>query len=118
MEIGTSHGTPDVLPQIVRLEWSMTRLGVAVATEAAMTASVLARATPQLVGGGVVKPEVKGIRTDRQAKRWLDASLPHELADLGSLPAKIFSELLLDNQESQFVEGTRTYVRVAKWIAR
>ena len=49
---------------------------------------------------------------------FLDASFPHELADLGSLPAKMFSELLLDNQESQFVEGTRTYVRVAKWIAR
>ena len=47
-----------------------------------------------------------------------DASFPHHLADLALLPAKMFPELLLDNQESQHREGTRTYIRVIKWIAR
>ena len=48
----------------------------------------------------------------------LDPSFPHHLADLGALPAKMFPELLLDNQESQHREGTRTYVRYLKWTAR
>ena len=48
----------------------------------------------------------------------LDASFPHHLADLALLPAKMFPELLLDNQESQYVEGTRTYITFIKWIAR
>ena len=48
----------------------------------------------------------------------LDASFPHHLADLALLPAKMFPELLLDNQESQSEEGTRTYVTVMKWIGR
>ena len=47
-----------------------------------------------------------------------DASFPHHLADLALLPAKIFPELLLDNLESQHREGTRTYIRAIKWIAR
>ena len=49
---------------------------------------------------------------------FVDASFPHHLADLALLPAKMFPELLLDNQESQHREGTRTYVRVVKWTAR
>ena len=48
----------------------------------------------------------------------LDASFPHHLADLALLPAKMFPELLLDNQESLHREGTRTYVTVIKWMAR
>ena len=48
----------------------------------------------------------------------LDASFPHHLADLALLPAKMFPELLLDNQESQSEEGTRTYITVMKWIGR
>ena len=47
-----------------------------------------------------------------------DASFPHHLADLALLPAKMFPELLLDNQESLHREGTRTYITVMKWIAR
>ena len=45
-------------------------------------------------------------------------SFPHHLADLALLPAKMFPELLLDNQESQHREGTRTYITVMKWIGR
>ena len=30
----------------------------------------------------------------------------------------MFPQLLLDNEESQYVEGTRTYVRFIKWVAR
>ena len=48
----------------------------------------------------------------------LERLAPHHLADLGALPAKMFPELLLDNQESQHREGTRTYVRYLKWTAR
>ena len=48
---------------------------------------------------------------------FLDASFPHHLANL-ALPAKMFPELLLDNQESQSEEGTRTYITVMKWIGR
>ena len=47
-----------------------------------------------------------------------DASFPHHLADLALLTAKMFPSLLLDTQESQYVEGTRTYVRFFKWFAR
>ena len=49
---------------------------------------------------------------------FLDASFPHHLSDLASLPAKMFPELLLDNQESQHKEGCRTYYRIIKWIGR
>ena len=48
----------------------------------------------------------------------LDASFPHHLADLALMPAKMFPELLLENQESLHREGTRTYVTVIKWMAR
>ena len=48
----------------------------------------------------------------------LDPSFPHHLADLALMPAKMFPELLLDNQESLETEGTRTYVRYLKWTAR
>ena len=47
-----------------------------------------------------------------------DASFPHHLADLALLPAKMFPGLVLDTQESQYVEGTRAYVTFIKWIAR
>ena len=47
-----------------------------------------------------------------------DASFPHPLADLALLPVKMFPALLLDNHESQHVEGTRTYVTIIKWVAR
>merc|ERR1712241_46921 len=46
------------------------------------------------------------------------ASFPHHLSDLASLPAKMFPELLLDNHESQYKEGCRTYYRIIKWIGR
>ena len=49
---------------------------------------------------------------------FVDASFPHHLADLALLPAKMFPELLLDNQESLETEGTRTYVTFIKWMAR
>ena len=49
---------------------------------------------------------------------FLDASFPHHLADLALLPAKMLPELLLDNQDSLETEGTRTYVKFIKWIAR
>ena len=47
-----------------------------------------------------------------------DASIPHAWSEIGFLPVKMFPELLLDNQESQSVEGTRTYVRFIKWFGR
>ena len=47
-----------------------------------------------------------------------DASIPHAWSEIGFLPVKMFPELLLDNQESQSVEGTRTYVRFIKGVAR
>ena len=53
-----------------------------------------------------------------KAASFPDASFPHPLADLALLPVKMFPALLLDNQESQYVEGTRTYVRFIKWFAR
>ena len=53
-----------------------------------------------------------------KAASFPDASFPDHLADLALLPAKMFPALLLDNQESQYEEGTRTYVRFIKWFAR
>ena len=47
-----------------------------------------------------------------------DASFPHHLADLALWPAKMFPTLLLDDEESQYVEGTRAYITFIKWIAR
>ena len=46
------------------------------------------------------------------------ASIPHAWSEIGFLPVKMFPQLLLDNEESQYVEGTRTYVRFIKWVAR
>jgi len=46
------------------------------------------------------------------------ASIPHAWSEIGFLPVKMFPELLLDTQESQSVEGTRTYVRFIKWFGR
>ena len=54
----------------------------------------------------------------KEGASFSDASFPHHLADLALLPAKMFPALLLDTQESQYVEGTRTYVRFFKWFAR
>ena len=51
-------------------------------------------------------------------KRCLDASFPHHLSDIALLPAKMFPQLLLDNQESLDSQGTRTYVTFMKRIAR
>jgi len=51
-------------------------------------------------------------------KWFLDASFPHHLSDIALLPAKMFPQLLLDNQESLDREGTRTYVTFMKRIAR
>ena len=49
---------------------------------------------------------------------FLDASIPHAWSEIGFLPAKMFPQLLLDNEESQYEDGTRTYVRFIKWVAR
>ena len=54
----------------------------------------------------------------KEGASFSDASFPHHLADLALLPAKMFPELLLDNQESLETEGTRTYVTFIKWVAR
>ena len=50
--------------------------------------------------------------------KFSDASIPHAWSEIGFLPVKMFPQLLLDNEESQYVEGTRTYVRFIKWVAR
>lgn len=46
------------------------------------------------------------------------ASFPHHLANLALLPARLLPQLVLDNQESQHTEGTRTYVSTIKMIGR
>jgi len=46
------------------------------------------------------------------------ASFPHHLANIALLPARMFPELVLDNQESQHIEGTRTYITIIKRIGR
>jgi hypothetical protein len=47
-----------------------------------------------------------------------DASFPHQLANLALLPARLLPRLVLDNQQSQNQEGTRTYVSTIKMIGR